>query len=94
MLPASFDAEHVYTPLCLYPTDWMVSIDVRVPNNVVEMLGSEETTSPCKDHDKDKGSSPLLTMQITWANSPSSIVSFPNVNGRICGDSVQNEQCY
>ena len=52
------------------------------------MLGSEEMTEPCSDQLSCRGSSPLLTMQTTWANSPSSMVSFPKVIGRISGGSA------
>ena len=63
-------------------------MEVLVPSKVVDILGSDDITAPCKDQDKLNGSSPLLTMQITCANSPSSMVSFPNVKGSISGGSV------
>ena len=63
-------------------------MEVLVPSKVVDILGSDDITAPCKDQDKLSGSSPLLTMQITCANSPSSMVSFPNVKGSISGGSV------
>ena len=74
-------AVQVYSPLCLYPTDAIVSMLVLVPNVAVESPGSEDTSSPLSDHLMVNGSSPLLTTQTSWANSPSSRISFPKDNG-------------
>ena len=85
--PAEFFAVQVYVPLCLYPTELIVNIDVRVPREAVVRLGSDEITSPFNAHEIDKGSSPLLTIHTSWANSPSSRTSLPNVRGIKVGGS-------
>lgn len=86
--PALFLAVHVYVPLCLYPTEEIVSIDVLVPSEAVVRPGSEEILSPFKAHESVKGSSPFLTIQTNCANSPSSTTSLPNVSGSKTGGSA------
>ena len=51
----------------------------------VVIEGSEETTSPFRNHVIVKGSSPRLTRQVSWAISPSFTVPSPNENGTISG---------
>ena len=65
----------------------MIRIEVLVPIIVVVNDGSEEITSPFRLQVIFKGSSPLLTEQVTWAKSPSSTLVFPNENGTISGGS-------
>ena len=57
------------------------------PSWLVEIPVSAETTAPWRDHEIVRGSSPLLMMQMTWAKSPSSNVSLPNVRGITVGGS-------
>ena len=85
--PALFFAVQVYVPLCLYPTELIVSIDVLVPNDAVVRPGSEETMSPFKAQESVRGSSPFRTIQTSCANSPSSTTSLPNVSGNKIGGS-------
>ena len=54
-----------YFPLCLYPTEEIIKILVRVPIIVVVIAGSEEIVSPSKLQDTESGRSPLLTLQVT-----------------------------
>ena len=68
----------------------MVNMLVLVPIDAVVKLGSDETISPWSDQVIVRGSSPLLTMHKTDANSPSSNISFPNVSGFKAGGSVMN----
>jgi hypothetical protein len=60
---------------------------VRVPIIEVVIAGSDEMTSPFRLQDTVKGSSPLLTLQVTWIKSPSFETSLPKVNGTIIGGS-------
>ena len=76
-----------YFPLCLYPTEEIIKILVRVPIMVVVMAGSEEMVSPSKLQETERGRSPRLTLQVTWTNSPSLTESMPNEKGVITGGS-------
>ena len=64
-MPALFLAMQEYFPLCLYPTEEIIKILVRVPIIVVVMAGSEEIVSPSKLQDTESGRSPRLTLQVT-----------------------------
>ena len=86
--PALFLAVHVYVPLCLYPTELIVSIDVRVPKEAVVKPGSEEILSPFKAQESVNGSSPIRTIQTSCANSPSLTTSVPKVRGNKTGGSI------
>ena len=57
------------------------------PSWLVVIPASAETTAPWRDQEIVRGSSPLLMMQMTWAKSPSSNVSLPNVSGITVGGS-------
>ena len=48
-LPALLEAVHVYVPLWRYPTLLIISTLIFVPNMVVVMEGSDDTTSPFSD---------------------------------------------
>ena len=89
--PALFFAVQVYVPLCLYPTELIVSIDVLVPNDAVVRPGSEEIMSPFRAQERVRGSSPLRTIQTSCANSPSSTTSLPNVSGSKIGGSKRKK---
>ena len=93
VIPALFLAVHVYVPLCLYPTELIVSIDVRVPKEAVVKPGSEEILSPFKAQERVNGSSPIRTMQTSCANSPSLTTSVPKVRGSKTGGSI-TKLCY
>ena len=66
----------------------MTSILAWVPNIVVVIVSSDETISPLRLQVIERGLSPLLTTQVSWANFPWSIVSRPKEKGTISGFSV------
>ena len=53
----------------------------------VVIAGSDEMTSPLRLQVTTSGSSPRLTLQVTWIKSPSLEASLPNVNGTMTGGS-------
>ena len=66
-------------------------LDVKIPNSE-----GEADTFECRrwnDHLMLKGSSPSLTTQVSWANAPSFITSFPKLKGTIFGGSVNEKAC-
>ena len=88
LFPAKFLAWHVQFPLCLCPTLEIMRALPLAPIGMVVMPRSEEISFPWKDQDMWRGSSPLVTMQDTWAKSPSFMRSRPKVSGRRSGGSV------
>ena len=90
MFPAWLDALQVNVPLCLCPTDVIMRELPILPRGVVIIPRSEEISCPWKDQEMVRGWSPLVTMQDTWANEPSSITSRPNVSGRRSGGSEKS----
>ena len=58
-----------------------------LPRGVVIIPRSEEISCPWKDQEMMRGWSPLVTMQDTWANEPSSITSWPKLRGSKLGGS-------
>ena len=62
------------------------------PSWFVVIPASAETTAPWRDQEIVRGSSPLLMIQMTWAKSPSSRVSLPNVRGIIAGGSENHDK--
>jgi len=86
-MPAAFLAVQVYWPLCRYPTLVIIRMLVRVPIMEVVMEGSDEMTSPLRLQETVSGSSPLLTLQVTWTKSPSLETSVPKVKGTMTGGS-------
>ena len=54
---------------------------------VVTIPRSDVMPDPWKDHEMERGWSPLLTMHDTWAKEPSSMTSSPNERGRRLGGS-------
>ena len=62
----------------------------RGPVGIVVIPRSEVIFEPWKDQEIERGWSPLLTMQDTWAKEPSSITSRPNDSGRRSGGSDKN----
>ena len=65
-------------------------MEVLLPIAVVVIAGSEETTSPWRDHDILRGSSPRIIEHVIWAKLPSSTVSDAKLKGPICGGSGKN----
>ena len=61
-----------------------------LPRGVVIIPRSEEMSCPWKDQEIERGWSPLVTMQDTWAKEPSSITSRPKVSGRRSGGSAKS----
>ena len=88
--PALFLAVQVYVPLCLYPTELIVNIEVLVPKEAVVRPGSEDILSPFNAQESVNGSSPFRTIQTNCANSPSSTTSLPKVKGSKTGGSIIN----
>ena len=54
---------------------------------VVVIAGSDDITSPFRLQVMDMGKSPLLTAQVSCANSPSFTISTPKEKGTIIGGS-------
>ena len=65
LIPAVFDALQVYVPLCLWPTDGIMSELPMVPIGIMVMPRSEVMLEPWKDQDIVRGWSPLLAIQET-----------------------------
>ena len=63
-----------------------------VPSDVVIISGSDEIPSPCKDHEIDNGSSPVMTEHIIWTKVPSFTVSEGNWKFAINGGSAGEEE--
>lgn len=57
------------------------------PVGIVVIPRSDVMFDPWNDQEIASGWSPLVTMQETWANDPSSIISWPKLSGSKFGGS-------
>ena len=71
----------------MYPTELITKIDIREPRFVVVIPVSGPTVSPWKVQEIVRGSSPELTMQESWAKSPSFMTGLEKENSPISGSS-------
>ena len=63
-----------------------------LPRGVVIIPRSDEILCPWKDQEMLRGWSPLVTIQDTWANEPSSITSWPKLRGSKLGGSDEKNK--
>ena len=70
-------------------TTWRLPV-VMLPIGVVTMPGPGAPVAPWNDQDIDMGSSPFIAMQDSWAKSPLSTTSRPNVRGAKRGDTASS----
>ena len=80
----------MYDPLCLWPTSGIIKELPRLPIGIVVMPRSEVMLDPWNDQVMVSGWSPLVTMQETCANDPSSIISWPKLRGSKFGGSDED----
>ena len=62
-----------------------------VPMGEVRMPGSAPDW-PWNVQEMDRGSSPFIAMQDSWAKSPWSTTSLPNVKGTSCGATAKERE--